>query len=104
MLEVKLKEATLEGCREFIQKELNHLPPQEREVIFIIDNKEDIDKEIRALYDSLPIRVPFDFKLADNVKITAQLQVNNKLYNNWIGIETFSGAMYFVEEKDIEVL
>lgn len=103
MITVRLENNnTLEECRKFIQENLHHIPPTQRQVIFIVDSKKEIEKHIETLYNSLPIKVPFDFKLPPNVKIIRSIQHDGKEYKNYIAIEDFTGSMYFVEEKDIE--
>jgi hypothetical protein len=101
---VQLQNTTLEICRDYMHKTLGYLPLIERNVIFIVDNKKEIEKDIEILYNSLPIKVPFDFKLPPNVKIIRSIVQDGKEYKNYLNIEDFTGNMYFVEEKDIEIL
>jgi len=102
MIVAKLENITLELCREYMYNTLRHIPPTERSIIFIVDNKKEIEKNIEVLYNSLPISVPFNFKLPPNVEIIRSIQHDGKEYKNYLGIEDFTGSMYFVEEKDIE--
>lgn len=102
MIVARLKNNTLENCKKFLLENLSYIPPNERGVIFVVDNKKEIEKDIETFYNSLPISVPFDFKIPSNVEIIRSIQLGGKEYKNYIGIEDFAGSMYFVEEKDIE--
>jgi len=102
IIEVELRTNSLEDARSFMIERLKYVPSVKNEVIFIITDKSTIEKEISELYNSLPIKVPFDFKLPDNVEIIRSFIHENKIYKNYLQLEDFSGSMCFVEEKDIE--
>ena len=85
-----------------MNKTFSSFPLEDRIAIFIVKNKEVISKDIQKLYNSLPISIPFDINISDNIEIKTYLEANNKIYNDYLSIENFSGSMYFVEEKDIE--
>ena len=102
ILEVRLDVDSLETSQEFMNKTFSSFPLEDRIAIFIVKNKEVISKDIQKLYNSLPISIPFDINISDNIEIKTYLEANNKIYNDYLSIENFSGSMYFVEEKDIE--
>jgi hypothetical protein len=103
-IEVELKTNSLEDAKSFMKERLKYIPSIKNEVIFIITDKSTIEKEISELYNSLPIKVPFDLKLPDNVEIIRSFIHENKIYKNYLQLQDSSGSMCFVKEKDIEVL
>lgn len=102
IIEVELKTNSLDDARSFMKERLKYVTSVENEVIFIITDKSIIEKEISELYNSLSIKVLFDFKLPDNVEVIRSFTHKDKVYKNYLQLEDCTGSMCFVEEKDIE--
>ncbi len=102
IIKVELKTNSLEDAKSFMKERLKYVPSVENKVIFIITDKINIEKEISELYNSLSIKVLFDFKLPDNVEVIRSFTHKDKVYKNYLQLEDCTGSMCFVEEKDIE--
>jgi hypothetical protein len=102
IIKVELKTNSLQDARSFMKHRLQYVPSVKNEVIFIITDKSIIEKEISEMYNSLPIKIPFNSKLPDNVEIIRSFIHESEVYKNYLQLEDFSGSMCFVEEKDIK--
>lgn len=70
------------------------------DVILIANDIKVHQKGIKELYDSLPISVPFD-KFIKTGQPTS-IELNNKVYNNWLEICIPPFGTTYIVEKQVE--
>lgn len=103
-MEVRLTDSSLNSCINFMQDNINYLPPHERKCIFVVDSKDSIQEELNKMFPDSFIDPRFILKDNGDVKIERYFDFEGKRYKNYISIHHQVGQLYFVASSDIDTI